>query len=117
MDLENFFKALSAKKEKRKELEWEFNAMCAQLSKEEKELEEQYIKDNAKFKVGDVVRYANSPKGKHFIVKDVVIVTYNVCHPLSQYSQADIRYGVETKNGWKPNGGWHISEYQLAKVE
>ena len=117
MDLETYFKILA---EENKKVDDARRALAfAERDKKEIEdkLEKEYIRDNAKFKIGDEVRYANSPNGKKFIVKDIICVNYNIVYPITRLSKADIRYKVETKNGWKPNGGYHISEDTLVKVD
>ena len=116
MNIEEYFKALAEENKKVADAQKVLDLAVARKKQIEDELEKEYIRDNAKFKVGDEVRYANSPKGKKFIVKEIICVNYYVYHPLHKYSKADIRYKVETKNGWQPNGGWHISEDCLAKV-
>lgn len=116
MTLEEYFFGLTCARNKVSDARKALELAIDEEKKLSEKYEQEYIRDNAKFKVGEEVRYANSPNGKKFIVKDIICVNYNVFFPLAEHSKADIRYAVETKNGWKPNGGWHISEDCLAKV-
>lgn len=116
MNLEEYFFGLTFARNKVNEARKALDNAIEEEKKLSEKYEQEYIRDNAKFKVGDEVRYANSPNGKKFIVKDIICVNYSVFFPLAEHSKADIRYAVETKNGWKPNGGWHISEDCLVKV-
>lgn len=114
--LEEYFKSLAEEERKVNDIRQALHLAVAQKEKLEKELEQEYISCHAKFKVGDEVRFAKCPNGRKYIVKDIICVNYNVSYPLREYSMADIRYKVETKNGWKPNGGWPIGENRLVKV-
>ena len=117
MDLETYFKALAEENKKVADARRALSISERHKKEIEDKLEKEYIRDNAKFKIGDEVRYANSPNGKKFIVKEIICVNYNIDYPITRFSKADIRYKVETKNGWQPNGGWHISEDALVKVD
>lgn len=116
MDLEEYFKTLSVSSKKVDELRVLLHNAIDEHNKVKECAEKEYINDNAKFKVGDVVRYAKSPNGKKFIVRDITCCTYWVCYPLTEHSKADIRYAVSTENGWKPNGGYYVDEDKLVKV-
>ena len=115
MNLEEYFLGLTLARNKVNDARKALDNAIEEEKKLQKKYEQEYIRDNAKFKVGDEVRYVNSPNGKKFIVKDIICVNYNVVFPFT-HSKVDIRYAVETKNGWKPNGGSHISEDSLVKV-
>lgn len=87
----------------------------------------------AKFKVGDTVNRVTEkfkvPR-KYIITKvwgdvnyhyeyerdkDGKVVNYFGKHWKVYY--ADIRYSLETANGYKPNGGWMVKEEELKTIE
>lgn len=78
MNLEEYFFGLTFARNKVNESLKALDNAIEEEKKLSEKYEQEYIRDNAKFKVGDEVRYANSPNGKKFIVKDIICVNYSV---------------------------------------